>query len=29
MLEELKTQVYEANMELARRSLVTYTWGNV
>ncbi len=29
MLEELKKQVYEANMELPRRSLVTYTWGNV
>ena len=29
MLEALKQQVYEANMELPRRSLVTYTWGNV
>ena len=29
MLEELKRQVYEANMELPRRNLVTYTWGNV
>ena len=29
MLEELKQKVYEANMELPRRSLVTYTWGNV
>lgn len=29
MLEELKQQVYEANMELPRRNLVTYTWGNV
>jgi len=29
MLEELKEQVYEANMELPRRNLVTYTWGNV
>ena len=29
MLEELKKQVYEANMELPRRNLVTYTWGNV
>lgn len=29
MLEELKKQVYEANMELPRRGLVTYTWGNV
>ena len=27
MLEELKQQVYEANMELPRRSLVSYTWG--
>ena len=29
MLEELKKQVWEANMELPRRGLVTYTWGNV
>mgnify|MGYP000939850449 CR=1 FL=1 len=29
MLEELKQQVYAANMELPRRGLVTYTWGNV
>jgi L-ribulose-5-phosphate 4-epimerase len=29
MLETLKKQVYEANMELPRRNLVTYTWGNV
>ena len=29
MLEELKQQVYEANMQLPRRGLVTYTWGNV
>lgn len=29
MLEELKQAVYEANMELPRRGLVTYTWGNV
>ncbi len=29
MLEELKKQVYEANMELPKRNLVTYTWGNV
>lgn len=28
MLELLKQQVYEANMELPRRGLVTYTWGN-
>lgn len=29
MLEDLKQQVYEANMELPREGLVTYTWGNV
>ena len=29
MLEMLKQQIYEANMELPRRGLVTYTWGNV
>ena len=29
MLEALKQQVYEANMELPRQGLVTYTWGNV
>ena len=29
MLEELKLKVYEANMELPRRNLITYTWGNV
>jgi len=29
MLEELKLAVYEANMELPGRGLVTYTWGNV
>ena len=29
MLEELKKRVYEANMELPKRHLVTYTWGNV
>ncbi len=29
MLEELKQLVYEANLELPKRSLVTYTWGNV
>lgn len=29
MLEDLKIAVYEANMELPRRGLVTYTWGNV
>jgi L-ribulose-5-phosphate 4-epimerase len=26
---ELKRQVYEANMELHKRNLVVYTWGNV
>lgn len=25
----IKKQVYEANMELPRRGLITYTWGNV
>lgn len=29
MLEELKKEVYIANMELPKRGLVTYTWGNV
>lgn len=29
MLEQLKQQVYEANMELPKHGLVTYTWGNV
>jgi L-ribulose-5-phosphate 4-epimerase len=29
MLEELKVEVYKANMELPKRNLVTYTWGNV
>lgn len=29
MLEQLKKKVYEANMELPRRGLITYTWGNV
>jgi L-ribulose-5-phosphate 4-epimerase len=28
MLESLKNQVYAANMELMRRNLVIYTWGN-
>ncbi|HCR42948.1 MAG TPA: L-ribulose-5-phosphate 4-epimerase, partial [Ruminococcaceae bacterium] len=28
MLEKLKQEVYEANMELPKRGLVTYTWGN-
>lgn len=29
MLEELKQEIYEANMQLSKRALVTYTWGNV
>jgi L-ribulose-5-phosphate 4-epimerase len=29
VLEELKKQVYEANMELPKYGLVTFTWGNV
>lgn len=29
MLEELKKLVYEANMELPKYRLVTFTWGNV
>lgn len=29
MLEQLKQQVFEANMELSHRGLVVYTWGNV
>jgi L-ribulose-5-phosphate 4-epimerase len=29
MLEELKQAVFDANMELPKRGLVTYTWGNV
>ncbi|HIX95853.1 MAG TPA: L-ribulose-5-phosphate 4-epimerase, partial [Candidatus Gemmiger excrementipullorum] len=28
-MEQLRKQVYEANLELPRRGLVTYTWGNV
>ena len=28
-MKELKQRVYEANMELYRRNLVIYTWGNV
>ena len=27
MLEELKQQVYEANMLLPKHKLVTFTWG--
>ena len=29
MLEKLKEKVYEANMELQRKGLIIYTWGNV
>lgn len=29
MLEQLKNQVWDANMELVRKNLVIYTWGNV
>ena len=29
MLEELKKKVLEANLELPKKGLVTYTWGNV
>ncbi len=29
MLEQLKKEVYEANMELPKRGLITFTWGNV
>ncbi|MBQ6969887.1 MAG: class II aldolase/adducin family protein, partial [Synergistaceae bacterium] len=29
MLEELRNEVYLANMELPERGLVVYTWGNV
>lgn len=29
MLEELKQQVYEANMMLPKYGLITFTWGNV
>ena len=29
MFEELKKRVFEANMELYRRNMVIYTWGNV
>ena len=29
MLESLKREVYEENMELTRHKLVTFTWGNV
>ena len=29
MLEKLKQEVYEANIELVKRGLVILTWGNV
>lgn len=29
MLEELKQKVLEANLELPKRGLITFTWGNV
>lgn len=29
MLESLKEQVYQANLELVRKGVVIYTWGNV
>ena len=29
MLEELKQKVFEANLELPKKGLVTFTWGNV
>ena len=29
MLEELKKEVYEANILLPKYGLVTFTWGNV
>lgn len=29
MMKQLKQQVYEANMDLPRHGLVTFTWGNV
>ncbi len=29
MLEQLKQEVLEANLELPKRGLITYTWGNV
>ena len=29
MLEELKKEVYEANMALVKYNLITFTWGNV
>ena len=29
MLEQLKKEVYEANMDLVAKGMVIYTWGNV
>ena len=29
MLEQLKKDVYEANMMLPKYNLITFTWGNV
>ena len=29
MLKQLKQEVFEANLELPKRKLITYTWGNV
>ncbi len=29
MLKELKEQICEANLELVKRGVVIYTWGNV
>ena len=29
MLEDLKQQVLEANLQLVKNNLVIYTWGNV
>ena len=29
MLEKLKQEVYDANMDLQRKGMVIYTWGNV
>lgn len=29
MLETLKEEVYQANLELPEQGLVKYTWGNV
>ena len=29
MLEQLKQEVCEANLELHKRGIVIYTWGNV